>query len=115
MDKNKAIIVPNLFFDTGKSVLLPASFTELDQLAAALSAQTALRIEISGHTDNQGNAAANQALSAARAQAVSQYLVGKGIPATRLSTKGKGATLPIAPNTDSENRAKNRRVEVKVL
>jgi outer membrane protein OmpA-like peptidoglycan-associated protein len=114
LDKNKPIIVPNLFFDTGKSVLLPASFPELDKLAAALSAQSALRIEISGHTDNKGNATANQTLSEARASAVSKYLASKGIDASRLVAKGYGAAQPIAPNDDA-GRAKNRRVEVKVL
>jgi outer membrane protein OmpA-like peptidoglycan-associated protein len=114
LDKNKPIIVPNLFFDTGKSVLLPASFPELDKLAAALSAQSALRIEISGHSDNKGSAAANQTLSEARASAVSKYLASKGIDASRLVAKGYGAAQPIAPNDDA-GRAKNRRVEVKVL
>jgi outer membrane protein OmpA-like peptidoglycan-associated protein len=114
MDKSKPIIVPNLFFDTGKSVLLPASFPELDKLAAALAAQTALNIEISGHTDNMGNATANQTLSEARANAVRTYLTSKGIVAARLTAKGYGSAKPLAPNTDAASKAKNRRVEVTV-
>ena len=112
MDKTKPIIVENLFFDTGKSVLLPASFPELDKLAAALTAQAALNIEISGHTDNTGNAAANQTLSEARANAVRTYLTSKGVAAARLTAKGYGSAKPLVPNTDAASKAKNRRVEV---
>ncbi|MEI6854382.1 MAG: OmpA family protein, partial [Bacteroidota bacterium] len=72
-------------------------------------------IEISGHTDNVGKENDNQLLSEARAKAVMDYFVRKGINPTRLTYKGYGSTQPIAPNTTDEGRAKNRRVEMKVI
>ena len=65
-----------------------------------------------GHTDNQGSAAANQALSEKRAQAVVAWLTAHGIPATRLSAKGFGQTKPLIDNGTEDGRAKNRRVEL---
>jgi len=67
---------------------------------------------VEGHTDNQGNAAANQALSERRAQAVVAWLSAHGIAASRLSAKGLGQTNPVADNTTEDGRAKNRRVEL---
>jgi outer membrane protein OmpA-like peptidoglycan-associated protein len=68
---------------------------------------------IEGHTDNVGNAQSNQSLSERRAAAVKQYLVTMAhVDATRLSTKGYGASKPIAPNTTAEGRQENRRVEL---
>jgi len=70
----------------------------------------ALRVE--GHTDNQGSAAANQALSEKRAQAVVAWLTSHGVAAARLTAKGFGQTKPVADNAAEEGRAKNRRVEL---
>ena len=72
-----------------------------------------LRLTVEGHTDNTGNAAANLALSAKRAQAVVDYLVKThGIAAARLAAKGLGATKPVGPNETPEGRQANRRVEL---
>jgi outer membrane protein OmpA-like peptidoglycan-associated protein len=71
-----------------------------------------LSLTIEGHTDNVGDAQANVALSSKRAEAVKSYLVGKGVSADRLSTKGLGATKPAAPNTTAEGRQQNRCVEL---
>jgi outer membrane protein OmpA-like peptidoglycan-associated protein len=65
-----------------------------------------LKLRVEGHTDNQGNAAANQALSEKRAQAVVAWLTGKGISASRLTAKGFGATKPVADNSTEDGRAK---------
>ena len=74
-----------------------------------------IKIEIAGHTDNKGDKKYNQTLSQKRAETVVNYIVKKGIAITRLTAKGYGDTTPIAPNDTEENKAKNRRTELKVL
>jgi outer membrane protein OmpA-like peptidoglycan-associated protein len=74
-----------------------------------------VRVEIGGHTDNTGNAASNMRLSLARAQAVRNYFIGKGIAADRLTARGYGSTQPVANNATVAGRAENRRVELKKI
>jgi OmpA-OmpF porin, OOP family len=100
----------NIFFDINKSVLLPASFSELDKLAQYLK-ENNNSIEISGHTDNTGNEEQNKTLSEARAKAVADYLILKDIDASRINFLGYGSSKPIAPNNTDEGKQKNRRVE----
>jgi outer membrane protein OmpA-like peptidoglycan-associated protein len=69
--------------------------------------------QIGGHTDNQGARGYNMKLSARRAEAVKAWLVAKGIAASRITTAGYGDTHPLVPNTSDENRARNRRVELR--
>jgi outer membrane protein OmpA-like peptidoglycan-associated protein len=71
-----------------------------------------LKLRVEGHTDNQGGAAANQALSEKRAQAVVSWLTSHGVTAIRLKAQGFGQTKPVADNGTEEGRAKNRRVEL---
>jgi outer membrane protein OmpA-like peptidoglycan-associated protein len=73
-----------------------------------------IKIELSGHTDNNGNKDALMKLSEERVQAVKAYLEDKGIKKGRISGRGYGSTRPIAPNDTNENRQRNRRVEVKI-
>ena len=73
-----------------------------------------IKIEIGGHTDSDGNKKANQLLSQNRAKAVYDYAVKAGIVANRLSFKGYGDSKPLLPNTTAENKAKNRRTEIKI-
>lgn len=101
-------------FDTDKSELRPEALPELDKIAAWFKAHPAARARIEGHTDNTASAAYNQALSEARAMAVYIYLVGKDVPADRLSTAGFGYSRPVATNATPEGRQQNRRVEIKV-
>ncbi len=101
-------------FQTGKATILRASYPILDQIAATMKANPTYKLNISGHTDNVGNAASNLQLSKDRANSVMQYLLGKGIEAERLNAEGFGDTQPVVPNTSSANRAKNRRVEFEV-
>jgi len=68
-------------------------------------------VEIQGHTDDVGDDAENKTLSQERADAVSEYLKGKGIPAERLTSKGYGEEMPIADNKTRSGRDKNRRVD----
>jgi outer membrane protein OmpA-like peptidoglycan-associated protein len=109
------IILKNIFFDFDKATLRKESTAELERLIALLNEVGSLRIELSGHTDNKGAAAYNQKLSEDRARAVVDYLVKKGINASRLESKGYGMTSPVAGNDTDEGRQQNRRTEFKIL
>lgn len=80
-----------------------------------MKANKTLVVEISAHTDDKGSDDYNNKLSQNRAESVVKYLTSKGIIAERLVAKGFGKTLPAVPNDSDENRAKNRRVEFKIL
>ncbi len=110
-----ALILNNIFFETGKSTLLPESYKELNEIADFLKEGTVSLIEISGHTDNEGSDALNQKLSQNRAQAVVNYLISKGVNPNMLKAVGYGESRPIDTNDTPEGRAKNRRVEFLVL
>ncbi len=98
-------------FESGRSSLDPDSAGLLDHLVeTALRCPTA-NIEVAGHTDSDGDSAANQALSEKRAQAVVDYLVKAGLPASRFTAVGYGSTQPIAANDSEEGKARNRRIE----
>jgi outer membrane protein OmpA-like peptidoglycan-associated protein len=103
-----------LTFETGKSIISSQSKVGLDSLAMILVQKPAYFLQVSGHTDNDGGVAKNQALSLSRATEVKTYLVAKGVPANRIVAKGFGSSVPVAPNTSPENKRKNRRVELKV-
>ncbi len=105
----------NLEFEVAKDVILAGSFTSLDELAGVLMKKPTWKLEISGHTDNAGDDESNLILSKKRAEAVKNYLVSKGIDATRFVINYYGETKPIADNSTTEGRAKNRRVEMKVV
>ena len=98
-------------FESGTADIVADSAGLLDRLI-----ETALRcpnanIEIAGHTDADGDEAANQALSEKRAQAVTDYLVRAGLPANRFTAVGYGATQPIAGNDNDQGKAQNRRID----
>ncbi|MCS7004881.1 MAG: OmpA family protein [Cytophagales bacterium] len=109
------VILRNIFFDTDKATLRPESKYELDRLIKLLVENPRLKIEISGHTDNQGNAAYNQKLSERRAKAVVDYLVNENVEPHRLTYAGYGLTQPIADNKTPEGRQLNRRTEFKII
>ena len=115
IEEGSALILNNIFFETGKSTLLPQSNAELDKIAEFLAEGTVSQIEISGHTDNVGSDELNLKLSQARAQAVVNYLVSKGINANMLQAKGYGKTRPIDTNLTEQGKSNNRRVEFFVL
>lgn len=104
----------NIFFESGKATLTPASEKELDKLFDIMS-KSELVIELGGHTDSIGSAEANEKLSQERVNSVKNYLVNKGINNQRLQAVGYGETQPVASNHNEEGRALNRRVEVKIL
>ena len=109
------IILKNIFFETNKAVLTSGSHIELGRVLKLLESNPTLRIEISGHTDNVGSFAVNQRLSEARAKAVVDYLIGEEVNESRLEYSGYAFSQPIAPNDTPDGRAKNRRVEFKIL
>ncbi len=112
---DKHIVLNNIFFDLDKATLKPESEKELGTLVDLLTDYPLMRIEIEGHTDDQGTEAHNQQLSDARAKAVVNDPVTTKVQAKRLSWKGFGESVPLAPNTSDENRAQNRRVEFRVV
>lgn len=101
----------NLNFASSSTTLIAGAETELDLIATALKETPTSTATIEGYTDNTGNAAANQALSEARAQVVKEQLVSRGIAADRIEAIGKGSNAAIAPNDTTDGKAKNRRIE----
>ncbi|MEX0981726.1 MAG: OmpA family protein [Bacteroidales bacterium] len=109
------VVLDNIYFETGKSLLTVDSYEALDQVVRFLENNESVRLEISGHTDNTGSLRINTNLSEARAKAVVDYLIDRGIPSNRLEYKGYADTQPVAGNDTPEGREMNRRVEFKVL
>jgi outer membrane protein OmpA-like peptidoglycan-associated protein/tetratricopeptide (TPR) repeat protein len=109
--KEKAIVLKNVFFESGSADLKSTSTVELDRLIKLLTDNTSLNIQINGHTDNVGEETTNLSLSENRAKSVYNYLVKKGISIDRLRFKGFGETQPIEDNNTEEGRKANRRTE----
>lgn len=115
LEADGKIALYGIYFDSGKAELKAESKPQLEQMAALLKQQAALRVFIVGHTDNQGGADANVALSQQRAQAVVGALVKDyGVDAKRLAAKGVAGFAPVASNAGEEGRGRNRRVEMVV-
>ncbi len=116
LTKGKKITLENIYFDQSSPVLRPESYTQLDELVKLLNENPEIRIEIRGHTDNNGDFKANVKLSKERCESVVEYLKEKGgVAGKRLESVGRGPIEPIAPNSSEENRKKNRRVEFVLL
>jgi OOP family OmpA-OmpF porin len=109
------VVLNNLFFDTDKVDLTDKSITELDKIIRFLNENPKIKVEISGHTDDQGAVAYNQQLSQKRAKAVSQYLITRGVAVLRLKEVGYGSKKPLKPNDSEANRQTNRRIEFRII
>jgi hypothetical protein len=105
----------NLSFQFNSYKIDSDSFPFLDELASVLLAEPTWKLELSGHTDNVGSDATNLAMSKGRVEEVKKYLISKGVPADRVTTFAYGESKPIASNDTQEGRAKNRRVEMKII
>jgi outer membrane protein OmpA-like peptidoglycan-associated protein len=108
-------VLKGVNFDTGTAVIRPESLTRLDLVVNFMLRRKSAVVEVSGHTDNVGNAKTNKTLSLKRAQACRDYLTAKGIEGARIKAVGYGGEKPAVPNDTAENREKNRRIEVMEL
>ncbi len=105
----------NVFFDFDKWDLRKESFVELDRVVKLLAENPAIEIELAAHTDSKGSDDYNYKLSDNRARSVMNYLISKGIAASRLRSQGYGETKPLASNETDDGRQLNRRVEFTIL
>ena len=102
-------------FDFNRADLKPQFYPALDQVASTMAEYNQTVVEVSGHTDSVGSDDYNQRLSEQRANSVSNYLVGKGLMRQRFEVVGMGERYPVADNTSDDGRARNRRVEIRVV
>ena len=115
LEVGNTINLNNIFFETGKSELLPKSLRELNILVSILKEYPEMEIEIRGHTDNVGMDEYNLKLSFNRAKAVAEFLLDSGINAERIQFLSYGSKYPVESNNTESGRRKNRRVEFKIL
>ncbi len=99
-------------FDSAKSQVKPSFYTSLDKIASVLSQYDQTVVHVVGHTDSDGSDAYNMDLSLRRADAVKNYLMGRGVSSERLQVQGRGESEPRASNSTAAGKAMNRRVEV---
>jgi outer membrane protein OmpA-like peptidoglycan-associated protein len=113
-DTSRGLVVNmgDVSFDSGKANLRPQARETLAKLSGIVLNYPSLRLTIEGHSDNTGNAAANQALSEQRANTVRDYLINQGLDSGSLSAQGLGIKDPIASNDTIDGRQMNRRVEI---
>lgn len=110
------LVVPGaISFDTNSAQLAPNFYESLNKVAASLKQYPDSTVQIVGHTDSTGAASYNQQLSVNRANAVVVYLGAQGVEQSRMQAVGMGASQPVADNKTIEGRAKNRRVEIKIV
>ena len=110
--KQAIVIQADALFDFDKSVVRPDGKKTIDEAMAKLKGIDLEMVIATGHTDSIGTEAYNQKLSERRAAAVKDYLVSKGMPASKITTIGKGELQPVATNKTAEGRQKNRRVDI---
>jgi len=112
-DNQLKLSIPNdISFATGRHDIQPRLMPILDQFAQGLNQQPSMEVRIVGHTDNTGSDAINNPLSINRAQSARDYLVSRGVAASRISIDGRGAREPIADNSTEAGRARNRRIDI---
>jgi outer membrane protein OmpA-like peptidoglycan-associated protein len=115
IEKNRTIILKNIYFEKSKPKVLNVSHPALRQLANVLKKRPQVKIRIEGHTDNVGNKKDLMTLSWDRAEAVKDFLVNEGVKVGNVLTRGFGPNRPLTDNSTEEARKKNRRVEIRIL
>lgn len=115
IEKNTNLELNDILFETNSAQLSEISFAELNRLIDMLQNNPEIIVEIGAHTDDVGAETYNRILSEKRAQSVVEFLTANNIPSSRFVAKGYGECCPVVENTSDENRARNRRVEVKIL
>ena len=111
----KTYNLKDVHFETNSANLKPASYKSLNELSEFMLLKKTLKIELAGHTDDEGENEYNLALSQKRADAVRNYLLMKGVPKDRVTAVGYGEEQPVASNETEEGKAMNRRTEVRIL
>jgi outer membrane protein OmpA-like peptidoglycan-associated protein len=111
----QSIVLNNIYFEVGKAVIKTEFSTDLDRIVQFLKDNPRAKLEIQGHTDSTGSLTLNNKLSQERANSVVEYLKKNEIESSRLTSKGYGPSVPITTNSTTEGKAKNRRVEMKVM
>lgn len=111
----QTVALQSVNFEFGSDALTAEAKAILDGIAKSLAAQTAVKVQVTGHTDSLGPQSYNLTLSQKRAKSVITYLTSVGVATERLSAEGEGEFSPIASNDTEDGRAKNRRVEFKIL
>lgn len=115
VDARGCWVLTDIKFDSNKADIKPQYMDELDNAITVLKNNPGIKIVIEGHTDSAGSDEANLQLSERRARAVMDYMVGKGIDSGRLTAKGHGESRPVAENNTAKGKARNRRIELKVV
>lgn len=115
LEVGKPIVLNNIFFAFAKDLLTTSSYAELGRVLEYLEEGRIQKIEVSGHTDSVGDPDYNRLLSQRRANAVKKFFTANGISSSRVLSRGYGENNPVMSNETDEGRAKNRRVEFKVL
>lgn len=111
----KHVVLAEAQFETNRSMLLPTSHRELQDVVLMMNQKPSMQIEVLGHTDSIGDIQKNIQLSIDRANAVKDFLVKEGISSDRIKTSGHGPKIPIGDNATPEGRQMNRRIEVKIV
>jgi outer membrane protein OmpA-like peptidoglycan-associated protein len=117
-DNGSAILVnlpDGVTFDVGSAALRPEFRATLDKVAQSLIQYPNSLIDVYGHTDSTGSDAFNQTLSESRARTLMNYLISSGVPPATMRSHGFGETMPVASNDTADGRARNRRVEIKIV
>lgn len=115
IQKEKRVVIENLFFELNSAVLMSQSSQTIDKLYSFMKENSNVRIRIVGHTDNTGSINFNNNLSLNRANSVRDALIEKGIGSERIIVEGKGSAEPVDTNDTEEGRSRNRRVEFEIL
>ncbi|MFC2124574.1 OmpA family protein [Bacteroidota bacterium] len=113
--ENQSLNLNDILFESNSAQLSEVSFLELERVIDVMVKNPTMKVEVSAHTDDVGSEIYNGALSQRRADAVVDYLSANNVPFNRFEAKGYGESRPLVPNDTNDNRAKNRRVELKVL